>query len=149
MWRRTERIPSAVEVLSDGRRSDGGEDVVEKGSSGWLFPSVLLLVGVGFFLIGFLLVFLGSAGPPLSGGCFFWPFPVIVACGLGNSGGSFLLIGLLATVLTFLITVIGRWKWKAGKGSSAEPEDKTRESCSEYSRSPSPREYREKIPTRG
>ncbi len=104
----------AIEVVGDSSRSANGEDAAEKGSSGWRFPSVLFLVGVSFFLIGFLLVFLGSSGPASYGGCSFWPFPVIIACGLGNGGGSFLLIGLFAAVLTFLIVFLGWWARKPG-----------------------------------
>lgn len=115
------RSHPTIEALAGASNSLGSENSAEKGSLGWRFPWVLFLVGVGFFLIGFLLVFLGSPGPAFLGGCFFWPFPVIVVCGPGNGGLSLLLIGLFAVVLTFLIVFLGWWTWKSGaQGSAAE-----------------------------
>ena len=124
-----------MRVLAESGSLLNVEDATEKGSSGWMSLSVLFLVGVGFFLIGFLLVFLGSAGPASSGGCLFWPFPIIVACSLGTGGGSFLLIGLLATFLTSLILLLGWWTRKPmPEASPAEGTDNARESYSNIHR---------------
>ncbi len=115
---RIETYHLAIERMVQTGRSVSDGEAAENRSSGWRFPSVLFLVGVGFFLIGFLLVFLGSAGPVSSGGCFFWPFPVIVVCGLGTGGGSFLVIGVFAAVLMSVMMVLGWWMRKPGAEGS-------------------------------
>jgi hypothetical protein len=62
-----------------------------------------------------------------------------VACGLGNGGRSFLLIGLFATFLTSLILLLGWWTRRPrAKDSPLESPDKAREPYSEYFHSPSP-----------
>ncbi len=139
MQPKIERSQPTLDVLVDSIAFVSKGDSARDGTSRWIPLSLLFLVGIGFFLIGFLLVFLGSAGPISSGGCLFWPFPVIVVCGLGTGGGPFLLIGVFAAVLISLTVVLGWWTRKPGdEGSPAAVPSEVRESYSQYFRSTNP-----------
>jgi hypothetical protein len=61
----------------------------------------LLIISLGLILAGIALLSLGSSTSGLAGGCFFWPFPVIIACGAGGAGASYtpIIIGGLAVGL--------------------------------------------------
>ena len=70
--------------------------------------SFFLTLAFVLILMGFALVLTGSSISGLGGGCFFWPFPVIIACGAGNGGTPYALIivGLVAVVLMSFLSFV-------------------------------------------
>lgn len=67
--------------------------------------SMVLALAFALILAGFVLVIAGSGFSGFSGGCFFWPFPIIIACGAGSGGTPYFLIivGLIAVaIISFL-----------------------------------------------
>lgn len=84
----------------------------QESSREFLVQPVLLLVGIALVVVGFLVILLGSSGPGSSGGCFFWPFPVILACGLGAGSSSFLSLGLVLVVSVSLLIL----SWRVVRG---------------------------------
>ncbi len=83
---------------------------VSKQESGgeFLVQPVLLLVGIALVVVGFLVILLGSSSSGSSAGCFFWPFPIILACGLGAGSSTFLSLGLVLVVSVSLL-VLSWW----------------------------------------
>ena len=73
-------------------------------------PVSLLFVAVAVILVGFVLVFIGSSFEGGFGGCFVWPLPFIVGCGVGSgsvfSGEAVFLLMVLAALLFFFF-----WLW--------------------------------------
>src|SRR5438034_6340805 len=69
---------------------------------------LLLAVAFGLILVGSVLVLSGSIVSGSAGGCFFWPFPVILVCGAGSDGAPYIsiIVGLagvwLISCLSFL-----------------------------------------------
>ena len=72
-------------------------------------PVSLLLVAGAVILLGGALVFLGSPTGGGSGGCFFWPLPLIVGCGFGS--GSGILGGVVFFVLVLALIPVFLWLW--------------------------------------
>ena len=79
----------------------------------------LLAVGLGLVLLGLSLVIANSATSGTGGGCFFWPFPVIVVCGAGSSGTVYplMIVGLVVSVLISFMSFV--WMRRSTTG----PED--------------------------
>jgi len=80
---------------------------------------LVLVVAFGLVLVGFVLVFAGIAMSGSVGGCFFWPFPVIIVCGAGTGGASYIEVIVGAIVLVALSVFSFLWMRKAA-GSSAK-----------------------------
>jgi len=69
----------------------------------------LLIIALGLILAGVGLLSLGPSSSHLAGGCFFWPFPVIIACGAGEAGVSYTSVitgGLIVGLLSFLFFLL-------------------------------------------
>jgi len=64
---------------------------------------LLLAVAFGLILVGSVLVLSGSIMSGSAGGCFFWPFPVILVCGAGSDGAPYISI-IVALVVVVLIS---------------------------------------------
>ncbi|MBO0887970.1 hypothetical protein J2P12_02610 [Candidatus Bathyarchaeota archaeon] len=78
--------------------------------------SLLFAVSLGLILTGLALMLVGSATSGLSGGCLFWPFPVIIVCGAGTGGSSNFSIVLGAVALMAMILFSIFWFRKTTKG---------------------------------
>jgi hypothetical protein len=65
--------------------------------------SLLFAASIGLVFTGLALVLLGSTGFGLTGGCFFWPFPILIACGVGTAGSAYAPIILAAVVLLVMV----------------------------------------------
>ena len=66
----------------------------------------LFAIVPGPVLLGLALVLANSPTSRTGGGCFFWPFPVIILCGAGSSGTVYPLIiaGLVVTIIISFIS---------------------------------------------
>ncbi len=81
--------------------------------------SLFLLLSFGLILIGTVFVLFGSITMNSTGGCFLWPFPIIVVCGAGSGGAPFgyFIIGVVAVVLVFIVSLF--WvRWRTGYSSN-------------------------------
>ena len=65
----------------------------------------MLMTAVGLIVSGLGLVLIGS-NATMSGGCFFWPLPVIVVCGVGTGSEAYLVlaIGLVVVLAISLLS---------------------------------------------
>ena len=64
-----------------------------------LGSGLLLPIAITIISLGFALVILGSFTPGNSGGCFIWPLPFVIGCGVGTGPAG--IIAALAFVTVF------------------------------------------------
>ena len=73
----------------------------------------MFLVAMGIMLVGFVLILLGSTATGSSGGCFFWPLPLVLICGLATGTDLYVALGLFSILLVVLFLLFFWWgKWK-------------------------------------
>ena len=84
--------------------------------------SLLIILSIGLTLTGLALVLAGATRPGLAGGCFFWPFPLIIACGAGTGGSAYVAIILGIVALVAMIFFSRIWVQRAA-GGLRKPDD--------------------------
>ncbi|OLB46961.1 hypothetical protein AUI07_02590 [archaeon 13_2_20CM_2_53_6] len=79
---------------------------------------LLLAVAFGLILVGSVLVLSSSVMSGSAGGCFFWPFPVILVCGAGADGAPYIsiIVALSVVVLISFLTLL--WMRRVAASSS-------------------------------
>ena len=79
---------------------------------------LLLAVAFGLILVGSVLVLSGSIMSGSAGGCFFWPFPVILVCGAQSDGAPYIsiIVALSVVVLISFLTLL--WMRRVARSSS-------------------------------
>jgi uncharacterized membrane protein len=65
--------------------------------------SLLFAASIGLIFTGLALVLLSSTSRGFTGGCFFWPFPILIACGVGTTGSAYVPIILAAIILLVMV----------------------------------------------
>jgi hypothetical protein len=78
--------------------------------------SLLLALSTGLILTGIALVLAGAPTSGSRGGCFFWPFPLIIVCGLGTGGSVYVPIIFGAVALMTMLLFSMFWARKAAQG---------------------------------